>query len=102
MRFNIKQRSRDWHRWFAWFPITLGDGKWVWWESVERIEDSYAGGLTGYHYRMPNTIDPALLPPDDFGGWVMESGPGIPARWRKLGDVDGKGVVVPIKSTSIG
>lgn len=91
------RRPRDWQSWFAWFPVPLGGGQWIWWERVERMEDGFSGGLTGYHYRVPVVIDPALQPPDNSGGWVIESGPGIPMRWRKLGDVDGKGVVVPIK-----
>jgi len=25
----------EWHRWFAWHPVTVGK-EWVWWEHVER------------------------------------------------------------------
>ena len=39
-----KRRLENWHKWFAWFPVTVGyvvvDGKIrrvkVWWEHVER------------------------------------------------------------------
>lgn len=27
------------HKWFAWYPVTLDDGRWVWWEWIwERLE----------------------------------------------------------------
>lgn len=42
MRFYIETipakwaRLRPWHRWFAWRPVHVGDGKWVWLETVWR------------------------------------------------------------------
>lgn len=29
-------RVTPWHRWFAWRPTKLTDGRWVWLETVER------------------------------------------------------------------
>lgn len=26
----------NWHKWFAWFPVNIGDDKMLWWERVER------------------------------------------------------------------
>lgn len=26
----------NWHKWFAWFPVGIGDNKMIWWEKVER------------------------------------------------------------------
>lgn len=28
--------TKEWHRWFAWYPINLPDGKSVWFERVWR------------------------------------------------------------------
>ena len=36
-RFNYK----EWHRWFAWYPVNAGNEqhqRWVWWEWVWRVE----------------------------------------------------------------
>lgn len=37
-------RDGAWHRWFAWYPVTVGT-EWVWLEWVERrcVEWNYAG-----------------------------------------------------------
>lgn len=32
MRWNRK----EWHRWWAWHPVQLENGEWVWLEYVER------------------------------------------------------------------
>ena len=61
MRFNyVPRHRRGWQRWFAWFPVRVNgaDIDWpgeqvVWWEWVERQPDSYAGGISGYQYRLP-------------------------------------------------
>ena len=29
-------REYEWHKWFAWFPVQMPDGTWVWLEHVER------------------------------------------------------------------
>ena len=29
-------REDEWHKWFAWFPLQMPDGTWVWLERVER------------------------------------------------------------------
>lgn len=31
-----QQVADDWHTWFAWYPVCLRSGKWVWWQWVER------------------------------------------------------------------
>lgn len=44
MQFEQKKRiPRDWHKWFAWYPVEVtsgccGDTKIVWLETVEREE----------------------------------------------------------------
>lgn len=30
------ERLRNWHKWFAWYPISVDDGVIVWLEHVER------------------------------------------------------------------
>lgn len=35
MRFKI-QKERDWHRWFAWYPVKTEGSERVWLEYVER------------------------------------------------------------------
>lgn len=46
MRWQAKRSlnwHRDWHRWFAWYPVRVGD-QWIWWEHVERkLTPSYDG-----------------------------------------------------------
>lgn len=29
-------RDSKWHKWFAWFPLQMSGGTWVWLEHVER------------------------------------------------------------------
>lgn len=45
----------EWHRWFAWYPVSveLADGRngTAWWELVERRAVSWYGGSTTYRYR---------------------------------------------------
>jgi hypothetical protein len=37
MIFRLKERRpTDWHRWFAWRPVRIDDGRIVWLESVYR------------------------------------------------------------------
>jgi hypothetical protein len=46
-----KDPFRSWQRWFAWRPVQLNNGVWVWWETVEyKLEDRYVG--TDVHYRL--------------------------------------------------
>ena len=30
------KRVNEWHTWFAWYPVKLEDGDWVWLGRVER------------------------------------------------------------------
>ncbi len=40
-------RLRDWHDWFAWFPVRVAEGDCRWLEVVERqMQGTY---YTGYH-----------------------------------------------------
>jgi hypothetical protein len=58
MMFNVGKRwTHGYRRWFAWFPVPIApyEGQWAWWEYVEREPDCYAGGITGYQYRLPST-----------------------------------------------
>jgi len=34
-------REDEWHKWFAWFPLQMPDGTWVWLERVERRARRY-------------------------------------------------------------
>lgn len=36
-------RMATWRRWFAWHPIQMDSGEWVWLETVERTVDYYDG-----------------------------------------------------------
>jgi hypothetical protein len=51
MRFKIKFEDQ-WHRWFAWYPVRIGDER-VWLEFVERRITE--GGLfdDSFWYRWP-------------------------------------------------
>jgi len=45
----------NWHRWFAWYPVTISGQK-VWLEVVERqCGESIGGDYT--HYRAVATVD---------------------------------------------
>lgn len=34
--WEAKARRRDWHTWYAWRPVRLEEGGWVWLEHVRR------------------------------------------------------------------
>ena len=67
MNFKLKRDptplthpSREWHTWFAWFPVIVTEtinyyhsrGRLVWLENVERkFWEDYGYGLWGYNYR---------------------------------------------------
>lgn len=46
MRWTRGQKM-DWTRWFAWHPIQLETGQWVWLETVERKFVCCRPGPTG-------------------------------------------------------
>lgn len=31
-----RMRQSYWHPWFAWYPVTDGQGRWFWLETIER------------------------------------------------------------------
>ena len=46
MKWEIDYGNRPWHRWFAWYPVTLhGTGTRVWLEWVERMTENCQGYL---------------------------------------------------------
>lgn len=49
------ERLRNWHTWFAWYPVRIADGICVWWEYVERINTGPAclDGWDEWEYRLP-------------------------------------------------
>lgn len=32
------------HKWFAWYPVKLNDGRWVWWEIIWQQKECHRGG----------------------------------------------------------
>ncbi len=45
------QRKRSSGFWFAWYPVKLKDGRWVWWQQVERICKG-SRDITWYDYEL--------------------------------------------------
>jgi hypothetical protein len=45
MKFNCMEDGdvRDWHRWFAWYPVHIGPNDCRWLETVERSGTFYSG-----------------------------------------------------------
>jgi len=43
-------REFEWHKRFAWFPLQMSDGTWVWLENVERKKNRWAVYVT-WQYR---------------------------------------------------
>ncbi len=40
---------KDWHKWFAWYPVKAENGNWYWWITIERqIEWNWAGSWSNY------------------------------------------------------
>jgi hypothetical protein len=62
-----RKRNRGWHRWFAWHPISVGDGVIVWLETVERqLRGEYC---PVWCYRLPEkAVQTDSDPPIDFFG----------------------------------
>jgi len=43
---------RNWHSWFAWYPVSVESGVCVWWERVERrFPKIWVGQCSGKTYR---------------------------------------------------
>lgn len=60
-RVNRNSRLEQWHRYFAWWPIRMGDEV-VWCEHIERkgrqSKDYYDGSLSwNWEYRYPRSFD---------------------------------------------
>ncbi len=49
---NGKQNPRDW---FAWFPVPLIGGRWVWLETIHRSEVYSCGGSVFMYTKKPDT-----------------------------------------------
>ncbi len=56
MIWKINFGDRDWHSWFAWYPVRLSfdqnDSR-VWWEWIERKKENIQGYIIT-SYRLPN------------------------------------------------
>lgn len=62
MKWNARphQQTREWHRWFAWYPVRIPFdpyvvAEWIWLEMVDRrncMPPSYCGSLTLWNYRL--------------------------------------------------
>jgi hypothetical protein len=49
----------QWHSWFAWYPVVIGDQK-VWLEFVERKGEEHAAydsSWIQYEYKFPDPLD---------------------------------------------
>jgi hypothetical protein len=56
MRWQIDFGERDWHPWFAWYPVRLqGTDTRAWWEWIERRSYN-AHGYIIHHYRAPDGV----------------------------------------------
>ena len=58
-REERSRKRKEWHQWFAWYPVTIGvqDGRTlkIWWEWVERAEEffpSWGGDEFRWQYRI--------------------------------------------------
>jgi hypothetical protein len=46
MKWDRGDGSRDWHRWFAWYPVRLiGTDTYVWFEWIERQTHNAQGWI---------------------------------------------------------
>lgn len=56
MHGKINQRDlKEWHSWFAWYPVQTEDGYWVWLELVwRRVEYSTYDVWNYYSLKNPN------------------------------------------------
>ena len=55
---DLRRAGMNWHRWFAWYPVTLRNGHFVWLRYVERKWDN--GDATGephWRYRRRSTFN---------------------------------------------
>jgi hypothetical protein len=54
------RRKRDWHRWFAWYPVRINDGMCIWFEWVEAKNTGPAclDGWDEWEYRLPKESPP--------------------------------------------
>ena len=37
----IRESKLNWHTWYAWHPVRVGEGPWAWFENVQRIAEEY-------------------------------------------------------------
>lgn len=55
------ERRQKWHRWFALWPVNVGDGHYAWLELVERRVEyvsAYDGTYAFPKYRLTNSTEP--------------------------------------------
>ena len=45
MQINKSPSFRDWHRWFAWHPVSISEDKIAWLEYVERQGEFLDAGI---------------------------------------------------------
>ncbi len=58
MKWDIDFGNRPWRRWFAWFPVRVGNQR-VWWEYVER-QTTNCQGYICHDYRVVGTQESSL------------------------------------------
>ena len=49
-------RRYTWHRWFAWRPVRVNDGRWVWRETVARKRVDGINGMKWWAYEARRTL----------------------------------------------
>lgn len=63
-----RQKARQtWHKWFAWFPVSMRGHKKIWLETVYRKEDNYKG-----NWKYQTLMD--FLAMEDFKDEIKDAG----------------------------
>lgn len=44
-------QGEQWRKWFAWRPVQLDTGEWVWWETIERRDFELGWGCSRHQKR---------------------------------------------------
>jgi hypothetical protein len=50
--FSAKRQSKQWHKWFAWYPADINFNTFAWLQIVERRALYVGGSFLGWDYRL--------------------------------------------------